>query len=329
MQTMLSAIQPTQYPHLGNYLGAVRPWVKLQETYHAYCFVVDLHALTVPQDPVALRHNTFEAIAFYLAAGLDPKKVTLFVQSHVKEHTELAWLLTCFTHMGELNRMTQFKDKSQKSGNAIGVGLFTYPILMAADILLYHPDVIPVGEDQKQHVELTRDLAGRINHLVKSPLFKAPMPLIQEAGARVMDLQDPTSKMSKSAQSPNGVVFLNETNASIEKKFKTAVTDSGDKVEISETKPGVSNLLRIQSAISGKSLAQLEQDYDGKKYGHLKLDTAQLVISTVEPIREKAKDYMNHKDYLLQILRDGAQKASQVAAPSVAKISEALGLIKL
>jgi tryptophanyl-tRNA synthetase len=324
---MLSAIQPTSYPHLGNYLGAVKNWVKLQSQYKSYCFIVDLHAITVPQVPENLLSNSLKAAAFNIAAGLDPKDVTLFMQSHVKEHAELAWILNCFTYFGELGRMTQFKDKGSKSGENIGAGLFTYPILMASDILLYDTKVVPVGEDQKQHVELTRNLATRFNNRFEKEIFVVPEPLIQKSGARILDLQDPTSKMSKSAQNEKGVVFMNDTAKDIEKKFKGAVTDSGSEIIYSSEKPGIKNLIDIQIAITGKTAQEIKDFYRDKMYGHLKVDTAKLVIEEAMPIQEKATKLLNDNDTLMDILHDGADRARTHAKVTLERVYDTLGFV--
>jgi len=324
---MLSAIQPTSYPHLGNYLGAVKNWVQLQSQYQAYCFIVDLHAITVTQDPKNLRDNTLKAAAFYIAAGLNPETVNLFVQSHVPEHAELAWILTCFSYVGELSRMTQFKDKGAKSGENIGTGLFTYPVLMAADILLYDTNIVPVGEDQKQHVELTRNLALRLNNRFEKEIFVVPEPVIQTVGARIMDLQEPLNKMSKSAQNEKGILFMNDPPKVIEKKIKGAVTDSGSEITFSEEKPGIKNLLQIQSAITGESIPNIVKSYEGKMYGHLKLDTANVVLSEVLPIQERAQELLKHPDTLLDIMHMGAKRARSHAHRTLERVYDAIGLI--
>ncbi len=324
---MLSAIQPTSYPHLGNYLGAVKNWVKLQDQYRSYCFIVDLHAITVPQTPENLSLNTLNAAAFNLAAGLNPKEVTLFIQSHVKEHAELAWILNCFTYFGELGRMTQFKDKSSKSGENIGAGLFTYPILMASDILLYDTKIVPVGEDQRQHVELTRNIATRFNHRFEKEIFIIPEPRIQGSGARIMDLQDPTSKMSKSAQNDKGVVFMNDSAKEMEKKIKGAVTDSGSEIVYTPDKPGIKNLIDIQVAITQKSIQEIVDYYQGKMYGHLKVDTAKLVMEEAMPIQEKAGQLLKDKDTLIDILHDGAERARNHARETLDRVYSTIGFV--
>ena len=324
---MLSAIQPTSYPHLGNYLGAIKNWVKLQKDYSSYCFIVDLHAITVPQDRETLLKNTLDAAAFNIAAGLDPNKVTIFIQSHVPEHAELAWVLNCFAYFGELTRMTQFKDKGSKSGENIGAGLFTYPVLMASDILLYDTEIIPVGDDQKQHVELTRNLAIRINNRFEKEIFVVPKPYIQTSGARIMDLQDPTYKMSKSAPNEKGVIFMNDSPKEMEKKIKGAVTDSGSEIVYSNEQLGVKNLLDIQSALTGKAPLDIANSYKGKMYGHLKIDTATMVVDEARPIQERAAQLLANPDTLLDILHDGAARARKHAKVTLERVYDAVGFI--
>lgn len=324
---MLSAIQPTSYPHLGNYLGAVRNWVKLQKDYNSYCFIVDLHAITVTQDRDALLKNTLEAAAFNIAAGVDPKTTTIFIQSHVAEHAELAWVLNCFAYFGELSRMTQYKDKSARSGENIGTGLFTYPVLMAADILLYDTEIVPVGDDQKQHVELTRNLAIRINNRFEKEIFTVPKPYIQAMGARIMDLQEPSNKMSKSALNDKGVIFMNESPKEMEKKIKGAVTDSGSTIQYSTEQAGLKNLLDIQAALTGKSPLDIAKSYEGKMYGHLKVDTAIMVVNEAKPIQERASQLLASRDTLLDILHDGAARARAHAKVTLERVYDAVGFI--
>lgn len=326
-KTMLSAITPSNNPTLGNYIGAIKNWVELQHQYDCLFIVADLHAITVKQDPKELRARTYSGIANYIAAGLDPEQVTLFVQSHVPAHAELAWALTCFTNMGELSRMTQFKDKGAKQGTAIPVGLFSYPVLMAADILLYQTHLVPVGEDQKQHVELTRDIAGRMNGLFGEDLFRMPEPYIPKIGARIMSLQNPLSKMAKSDSDPNGPIFLQDSNDVILKKLKRAVTDSGTEITDEESKPGVRNLLTIQSALTGKPIAEIVESYKGKMYGHLKVETAEIIIQTVGPIREKTNVILSDLGALDKLLRRGAEQARERAAGTLARVYERVGFI--
>ena len=326
-KVMLSAIQPTNALTIGNYLGAIKQWVRYQSQYRCYFFAVDMHSLTVRQDPKALLENTLFAIATYIASGIDPARCTLFLQSHVPQHAELAWVLNCFSYMGELSRMTQYKDKSAKAGQNIAVGLFSYPVLMAADILLYDTNQVPVGADQKQHIELTRDVALRMNALYGDDTFVIPEPFIPELGARIMDLQTPTKKMSKSDSSESGAVYLTDAPKEIEKKFKRAVTDSGTEVTYDEdAKPGVKNLLDIQATITGKSPAALVEQYAGKMYGHLKGDTAAIVIEELRPIQERTRQLMNDKGELLAILRRGAESARTVARCTLERVYRRVGL---
>jgi len=327
-KVILSGIQPTNRLTLGNYLGAIKNWVKLQKDFHCYYMAVDLHAYTMRQDPQELRNNTYTAIAIYIASGLDLDHCTLFVQSHVAQHSQLAWLLNCNGYMGELNRMTQFKDKSSKSGANIPVGLFTYPLLMAADILLYDTHLVPVGDDQKQHVELTRDIAQRVNGLYGDDTFVVPEPYIAPVAARVMDLLSPTNKMSKSAVNENGSIFLTDSPADIEKKFKRAETDSGKEIRHDrQNKPGVSNLIDIQSAITGESVAEIEARYTNKMYGHLKMETAEIVRGELEPIQKRTQELLTDKAELDRILKEGAEKARAKAEITLQRLHERIGFI--
>jgi tryptophanyl-tRNA synthetase len=321
---MVSGIQPTNKLTLGNYLGALKNWVRLQNEYECYFFAVDLHAITSRQEPKELADNTLFALATYLAAGINLDHATIFAQSHVRQHAELAWILNCFSYMGELGRMTQFKDKSSRAGETIPVGLFTYPVLMAADILLYQTDLVPVGADQKQHLELTRDVAIRMNNIY-GPLFKVPDPYIPKVGARIMDLQDPESKMSKSVSSELGAVFLSDPPKEIEKKFKRAVTDSGTEVTYAPEKPGIRNLLDIQSAITGRSIDDLVKSYSGKMYGHLKLETATIVADELRPLQERTQQYLADKGELQRILREGADRAATKAEATLKAVYGAIG----
>ncbi|BDH68626.1 tryptophan--tRNA ligase 2 [Streptomyces sp. PLM4] len=326
---MLSGIQPTAGSfHLGNYLGAVRQWVALQETHDAFYMVVDLHAITVPQDPAELRANTRLAAAQLLAAGLDPERCTLFVQSQVPEHAQLGWVMNCLTGFGEASRMTQFKDKSAKQGNdRTTVGLFTYPMLMVADILLYQADQVPVGEDQRQHLELTRTLAERFNGTY-GETFTVPGAYILKETAKIYDLQDPTAKMSKSAANPKGLInLLDEPKATV-KKIKSAVTDTGSEIRFDRAeKAGVSNLLSILSTLSGVTIAELEEKYTGKGYGALKTDLAEVMVDFVTPFRERTQAYLDDPETLDAILAAGAEKARAVAAETLAQTYDRLGLV--
>lgn len=325
-KVMLSAVQPTNRLTLGVYLGAIKQWLKWQDQYSCYFFVVDLHAITVRQDPKILRERTLEVMANYLAAGIDPKHSVIFPQSAVSAHAELAWVLSCFSYMGELGRMTQYKDKSAKTGDSIPVGLFTYPVLMAADILLYGAEVIPVGADQKQHIELARDLVERFNNIY-GPTFAMPQPIFPSSAARVMDLQNPTAKMSKSAAVDTGTVFLLDDPKEIEKKFKRAVTDSGTEITFDDSKLGVKNLLEIQSAITGKTPSDLVVDYSGKMYGHLKLDTADMVNAMLKPIREETQRYLRDKGELERIVKDSIQHARSVANKTMKLVYDKIGFL--
>ncbi|MCQ4082548.1 tryptophan--tRNA ligase [Streptomyces sp. RB6PN25] len=331
---VLSGIQPTAGSfHLGNYLGAVRQWVALQESHDAFYMVVDLHAITVPQDPKELRANTRLAAAQLLAAGLDPDRCTLFVQSHVPEHAQLGWVMNCLTGFGEASRMTQFKDKSAKQGtDRTTVGLFTYPILQVADILLYQANAVPVGEDQRQHIELTRDLAERFNtrFAVKGarPTFTVPEPYIVKETAKIYDLQDPSVKMSKSASSPKGLINLLDEPKTSAKKFRSAVTDTDTVIRFdAEAKPGISNLLTIYATLTGTAVADLEQQYEGKGYGALKTDLAEIFVEWVTPFRERTQGYLDDPETLDSILAKGAEKARTVAAETLATVYDRIGFV--
>ncbi len=329
VKRVLSGIQPTaESLHLGNYLGAVKQWVSLQDGNDAFYCIVDLHALTVEPEPAALRRRTLASAAQLLALGLDPKKCTLFVQSHIPEHNQLGWIMECLTGFGEASRMTQFKDKSQKSGaDRTVVGLFTYPMLQAADILLYQANQVPVGEDQRQHIELTRDLAQRFNSK-HGEIFTVPDAHILKAAAKINDLQEPTAKMSKSAASNSGVIdILDSTDINV-KKIKSAVTDTGKEIKFDEkNKPGISNLLTIHSSLSGKTIAELENEFAGKGYGDFKGAVAEVVTSYFEPVRTKAQELLADEGELLKILHQGRDKARTVAAATVKKVYDALGLV--
>ncbi|MFI1185561.1 tryptophan--tRNA ligase [Streptomyces californicus] len=326
---MLSGIQPTAGSfHLGNYLGAVRQWVALQESHDAFYMVVDLHAITVPQDPAELRANTRLAAAQLLAAGLDPERCTLFVQSHVPEHAQLGWVMNCLTGFGEASRMTQFKDKSAKQGaDRATVGLFTYPVLQVADILLYQANQVPVGEDQRQHIELTRDLAERFNGRY-GQTFTVPAPYILKETAKIFDLQDPGVKMSKSASTPKGLINLLDDPKATAKKVKSAVTDTDTVVRFdAEKKPGVSNLLTILSTLSGSPVEDLERGYEGKGYGALKTDVAEAMVEFVTPFRTRTQEYLDDPETLDSILAKGAEKARAVAAETLAQTYDRMGFL--
>ncbi|WP_328670295.1 tryptophan--tRNA ligase [Streptomyces sp. NBC_00322] len=325
----LSGIQPTAGSfHLGNYLGAIRQYVALQETHDAFYMVVDLHAITVPQDPAELRANTRLAAAQLLAAGLDPERCTLFIQSHVPEHAQLGWIMNCLTGFGEASRMTQFKDKSAKQGtDRATVGLFTYPILQVADILLYQANAVPVGEDQRQHIELTRDLAERFNARF-GETFTIPAPHIVKEVAKIYDLQDPSIKMSKSASTPKGLINLLDEPKATAKKVKSAVTDTDTVIRFDPVgKPGISNLLTIQSTLTGKTIAELEAEYEGKMYGALKTDLAQIMVDFVTPFRTRTQEYLDDPETLDSILAKGAEKARAVAAETLASAFDKVGFL--
>ena len=326
-KVMLSGIQPSGDLHLGNYLGAIKNWAERAEQFDCYYFMADMHTITVRQNPADLRRRTLEQLAQYIACGLDPEKNTLFIQSHVPAHAQLGWVLNCYTMFGELSRMTQFKDKSARNADNINGGLFTYPSLMAADILLYQPDYVPVGEDQKQHVELTRNVAQRFNH-VYGDVFKIPEPYIPKAGARIMCLTNPENKMSKS--NPDGCVFLMEKPEDIMRKFKRAVTDCDTERCVRydrEAKPGVSNLMQIYSAVTGKSLEEIEQEFEGKGYGAFKPAVGEAVVETLRPIREEATRILSDKAYLEQVYRAGAEKASYIAGKTLRKVYKKVGFV--
>lgn len=325
-KTLFSAAQPTGGGiMLGNYLGAVKNWVQLQKDYHCLFSVVDLHSITVKQDPKQLRELSYTMAASYLACGIDSKQSGVFIQSHVPQHAQLGWILTCFTYMGELNRMTQFKDKSSKSQN-IPTGLFVYPTLMAADILLYQTNMVPVGSDQKQHLELSRDLAQRMNNQY-GPLFQVPEIYMPTHGARVMSLQDPSKKMSKSDEDQFATVFLLDSEDVIMKKFKRAVTDSENVIRYSDDQPGIKNLLSIQAAILNRNPEEVLKDFEGKGYGHLKMQTAEMVIELFKPMRLEVERYLKNRDILDQELKKGAEKAQAIAEKTLHKVHEAVGFI--
>lgn len=325
-KVIFSGIQPSGELTLGNYLGALKNWVKLQDQYDCYYCIVDMHAITVKQEPKDLRRRTLEVLSIYIAAGIDPEKNTLFIQSHVPAHAEAAWLLNCNTHMGELSRMTQFKDKSQRYGNNISAGLFNYPVLMVADILLYQADLVPVGVDQKQHLELTRDVAERFNNTY-SETFKIPEPYIPEAGAKIMDLQEPTKKMSKSSDNPNSYILIMDPPEVIRKKISRAVTDSLGVVKYNDEQPGVKNLMTILSVIKGKTMEEIEKEYEGQGYAQFKKDVAEAIVEELEPIQKKVKDLVANKEYLEGIYKKGAEKASYVANKTLRKMQKKIGFI--
>ena len=328
-KVMLSGIKPSGDLTLGSYLGAIRNWGARADEFDCYYFMADMHAITVRHDPAALRRRTLEQLAQYIACGLDPEKNTLFVQSHVHQHAELAWVLNCYAMFGELSRMTQFKDKSAKNAENINGGLFTYPCLMAADILLYQPDVVPVGEDQKQHVELTRNIVQRFNGIY-GDVFKMPEPYVAKIGARIMNLVDPKSKMSKSDDANTGRVLLMDDPAVIMKQFKRAITDSDTERCVRyapEEKPGVANLMQIYAATTGKSFDEIEREFDGQGYGKFKPAVGEAVVEMLRPIQEEARRIMADKAYLESVYRAGAEKASYVAEKTLRKVYKKVGFL--
>ena len=325
-KVIFSGAQPTGSLTLGNYIGAIQSWKDLENEFECYYSIVDLHSLTIRHDPKKFRKACLSFLAQYLACGLDPEKNTLFYQSHVKQHTELNWILGCMTYMGELNRMTQFKEKAEKHKDNINAGLYTYPVLQVADILLYQADLVPVGEDQRQHIELTRDVAIRFNNTY-GEVFTLPDIYVPKIGAKIMSLQDPESKMSKSDENVNGTIFLLDSDKDIVKKVKRSVTDSENRVAYRDEQPGVKNLLTIYSKLSDYSIEKLVEKYASKGYGALKTDLAELLVETIRPIREKHNEYMDNLDYLASIYKKGAEKASIVAERTMTKVRESIGLV--
>ena len=324
---VLSGIQPSGRLTIGNYLGALKNWVGLSDSYDCHYMLVDLHAITVRQDPAVLRERCYEFIALYLACGLDPAKNTLFVQSHVPAHSRLGWILNCYTQFGELSRMTQFKDKSAKHADNINAGLFGYPVLMAADILLYQAKQVPVGDDQKQHLELTRDIAIRFNNLY-GPVFTVPEPMIPPVGARIMGLQEPTAKMSKSGEAETDAIYLLDPPDVITRKIKRAVTDLGNEIRFDiPNKPGVSNLMSILGAIRGESFDSITARFVGRGYGHLKTEVAEAVVETLAPVQARYQELRADVDGLRKLLRAGADAASAKADVTLRRVHEALGFI--
>ncbi|OOH90630.1 tryptophan--tRNA ligase [Pasteurellaceae bacterium 15-036681] len=337
---VFSGVQPSGELSLGNYLGALRNWTKMQDDYDCLFCIVDLHAITVRQDPEALRKATLDTLAIYLACGIDPEKSTIFIQSHVPEHTQLSWILNCYTYFGEMGRMTQFKDKSARHEDNVNVGLFTYPVLMAADILLYQANQVPVGDDQKQHLEITRDIANRFNALygkkdaegnVVEPVFQVPEVFIAKAGARVMSLLEPTKKMSKSDDNRNNVIGLLEDPKAVAKKIKRAMTDGDEPPVVRydvQNKAGVSNLLDILSAVTGKSIPELEADFEGKMYGHLKTEVAERVSELLTGLQERYNHFRQDEALLEKIYREGAEKARARAKATLAEVYKVVGFVQ-
>ena len=323
---ILSGIQPSGNLCIGNYLGALKNWKEFQNEYESIFLVVDMHALTVAQVPAELRQRCLSFVAQYIACGIDPDKSIIAIQSHIHEHAELMWVLNSICYLGELNRMTQFKDKSKNKKN-INVGLYSYPVLMASDILLYQSDLVPVGADQKQHLELSRDLANRFNNKY-SDTFNIPEPFIPEIGSRIMSLQDPSKKMSKSDENLNNIVALLDSKDVIKKKINRAVTDSGSEVKYSKDKPGLSNLIDIYSCLSGENIKIIEQKYEGKMYSHFKNDLIEIIISCLDPIKREYDRIISDKDYLNKILKEGSEKASFKARRTISKVYRKIGFVK-
>ncbi len=323
---IFSGIQPTGTFTLGNYIGAIRNWGPLQEEYNCIYSIVDLHAITVKQDPVKLRQNTLQAYALLLACGIDPEKSIAFIQSHAKTHAELSWVLSCSTQFGELSRMTQFKDKSQKHADDVNAGLFTYPVLMAADILAYNADLVPIGADQKQHLELARNIAQRFNNKY-GEFFTVPEPYIPKVGARVMSLQEPTKKMSKSDENVNATILILDDKDTIIRKFKRAVTDSDSQVRYADGKDGINNLMTIYSAVTGKTYEEIEKEFDGKGYGDFKLAVGEAVADNLQPVRDNFARLMQDKDYLKKCYTEGAQKALSISQKVVSKVYRKVGFV--
>ncbi|MCR5269217.1 MAG: tryptophan--tRNA ligase [Lachnospiraceae bacterium] len=323
-KVLFSGMQATGTLTLGNYLGALKNWVTLSEEYECFYSVVDLHSITVRQDPAELRRRARALLTLYIAAGLDPKKNCIYYQSHVSGHAELAWILNCFTYMGELNRMTQFKDKAAKHADNINAGLFTYPVLMAADILLYQADVVPVGIDQMQHLELTRDIAQRFN-AIYGDVFTVPEPYIGKVGAKIMSLQDPEKKMSKSDENPNASIYLMDDPDTIMRKFKRAVTDSEACVRYADEQPGIKNLIDIYSACTGKKPSEVEQEFEGKGYGDFKTAVGESVVSVLRPVQERFAELEKDKGYIDSVIKENAEKANYFAQKTLRKVQKKVG----
>ncbi len=325
-KNVFSGVQPSGELTIGNYIGALKNFVELQDEFNCYYCIVDLHAITVPQVPKDLRKRTLDVLSLYMACGIDPEKSTLFIQSHVPAHAELNWVLNTITYMGQLNRMTQFKEKSRKSEENLNSGLFTYPVLMASDILLYQADYVPVGEDQKQHLELARDLAERFNYRY-SDTFTVPEPLIREFGARIMSLQEPESKMSKSDEDANAFILILDDKDTIRRKIKRAVTDSLGVMAYNDEQPGLKNLINIYSVFSNDDVETILKRYDGLGYGKFKEDLAEVVVEGLSPIQEKYKDLINNKDYLEKVYKEGAERAEYMANKTLRKVYKKVGFI--
>lgn len=328
-KTLYSAVQPTNNLTIGNYLGAIKNWVALQNDYNCFYAVADMHSITLRQDPVVLRRRTLEVVALYIACGIDPEKCTLYIQSHVSAHAQLCWVLNTFTYVGEMERMTQFKDKSAKHADNINMGLMDYPVLMAADILLYQAEVVPVGQDQKQHLEIARDIAQRFNNAY-TPTFTVPEGIIKKVGAKICDLLDPSKKMSKSAENPNGSIFLSDDKDTVIRKFKRAVTDSGSEIKYDpENKAGVSNLLSIYSLFANKSVEEAEREFSGRGYGEFKLAVGEAVADKLAPIQKEQARLLADKEYLNGILKAGAENASRTADRTLNKVHKKIGFYQI
>ena len=328
-KTLYSAIQPTNNLTIGNYVGAISNWLKLQEDYDCYFAIANMHAITVRQNPAELRQKTLAMLALYIACGIDPEKCCLYIQSHVPAHAELCWVLNAFTYVGEMERMTQFKDKSARHAENVNMGLMDYPVLMAADILLYQAQVVPVGEDQRQHLEIARDIAQRFNNAL-SPTFTVPEGLFLKVGAKINDLQDPLKKMSKSGENPNGSIFLSDDRDTVIRKFKRAVTDSGSEIIYDPAnKPGVSNLLAIYSVFMGKTIAEAEADFAGKGYGDFKLAVGEAVADKFAPIQAEQARLLSDKEYLNGILKHGAERAARTAGRTLSKVYKKIGFYQI
>lgn len=323
-KSLFSGMQATGTLHLGNYLGALKNWVTLEDEYECFYSVVDMHSITIRQEPAELRRKARALLTLYIAAGLDPEKNCIYYQSHVSAHAELSWILNCYTYMGELGRMTQYKDKASKNEENINAGLFTYPVLMAADILLFQADIVPVGDDQKQHIEITRDIAGRFNSLY-GDVFTIPEPYIKKTGARIMSLQDPEKKMSKSDENANASIFLLDDTDTIIRKFKRAVTDSDTEIRHSKEKPGISNLIEIYGIATGKTIAETEKEFEGKGYGDFKIATGEAVASMLKPIQDRYNELSKDKAYIDSIIKNNGEKASYYANKTLRKVQKKIG----
>ena len=326
---LYSAVQPTNNLTIGNYIGAITNFVQLQDEYDCVYAIANMHAITVRQNPAELRQRTLALLALYIACGVDPEKCILYLQSHVPAHAELAWVLNTFTYVGEMERMTQFKDKSARHADNINMGLMDYPVLMAADILLYQSDCVPVGEDQRQHLEITRDIANRFNNAY-SPTFTVPQGIFRKVGAKINDLQEPTKKMSKSGENPNGAIFLSDDKDTVMRKFKRAITDSDGEIRYDPAhKPGVSNLLSIYAVFSGKSIDEAVAEFAGKGYGDFKLAVGEVVADTLAPIQKEQAKLLADKDYLNGVLTSGAQRANAIARKTLAKVYKKIGFYQV